>query len=220
MSDLKTFLDWQSRRTELSAEVMAGLQAARPIRLDTEGLGAEGWGSDIPSGWAVVPGEPLRMGGYDEDRGIYDSDVFAGDGGERRTVHLGIDIFAPAASAVFAPVHGRVHSFQNNDNLKDYGPTIILEHAPEPEVIFWTLYGHLSRDSLDDLYIGKEFAQGDRLAALGEADVNGGWSPHLHFQLILDIGDKVGDFPGVFKRSERERWKTICPDPRPFLGMA
>ncbi|ESQ76953.1 peptidoglycan DD-metalloendopeptidase family protein [Asticcacaulis sp. YBE204] len=220
MSDLKTFLDWQSRRTEPSAEVMAGLATARPIRLDAGGLQAEGWGSDIPAGWAVQPGEPLRVGGYDEDRGIYDSDVFAGEGGERRTVHLGIDIFAPAGSDVFAPIHGRVHSFQDNDNLKDYGPTVILEHMPEPDMIFWTLYGHLSRDSLEDLYVGKEFAQGDRLAALGEPDVNGGWSPHLHFQLILDIGDRIGDFPGVFKRSERDHWQTICPDPRPFLGIA
>ncbi len=197
---------------------MAGLKSARPIRLDAEGLAAEGWGADIPEGWAVVPGEPLRIGGYDEDRGIYDSAVFAGDGGERRTVHLGIDVFAPAGTAIFAPLGGRVHSFQDNNHIKDYGPTLILEHAPEPGLTFWTLYGHLSRESLNGLHPGKTFAAGETIACLGDFGVNGGWSPHLHFQLILDLGGRSGDFPGVFKRSEREAWKQVCPDPRPFLG--
>lgn len=215
---LSAFLDWQAR-AEPSAEIMAGLKTARAIRLDAEGLAAEGWGADIPAGWAVAPGEPLRIGGYDEDRGIYDSDVFAGDGTERRTVHLGIDIFAPAGTAVFAPVEGCVHSFQDNNNIKDYGPTLILEHTPEPGLTFWSLYGHLSRDSLDGLHPGKVFARGDTIARLGDATVNGGWSPHLHFQLILDLGGRAGDFPGVFRRSERVAWKQVCPDPRPFLGL-
>ncbi|MFT3998164.1 MAG: peptidoglycan DD-metalloendopeptidase family protein [Asticcacaulis sp.] len=215
---LKAFLDWQANRSEPSAAVMSGLAEAQAIRLDAEGLTARGWGADMPPDWAVAPGEPLLIGGYDEDRGIYDSDVFAGDGGQRRTVHLGIDLFAPAGVVVFAPIDGRVHSFQDNDNPKDYGPTLILEHHPATDVTFWTLYGHLSRDSLDGLTVGRIFAAGEVIARLGGRMVNGGWSPHLHFQIILDIGDKTGDFPGVFKRSERAHWKRICPDPRPFLG--
>ena len=57
-------------------------------------------------------------------------------------------------------------------------------------------------------------------ARLGSDDVNGGWLPHLHFQLILEIGEARGDFPGVFRKSERERWRRVCPDPRPFLLIA
>lgn len=221
MDDAKyqNYLRWLEAREAPSAEVIAGLRLARPIRLDAEGLRAEGWGADMPDDWGVTEGAPLRIGGYDEDRGIYDSEVFAGDGGERRTVHLGIDIFAPEDTPVHAPIHGRVHSFQDNDNLKDYGPTLILEHMPAPDLVFWTLYGHLNRDSLEDLYVGKAFAQGDVIAALGSREVNGGWAPHLHFQIILDIGDHIGDFPGVFTKTTREAAKLICPDPRPLLGL-
>lgn len=210
---------WLASRPEPSAGIMAGLETARPISLDAEGLRAEGWEGDMPRGWAVAAGEPLRIGGYNEDRGIYDSDVFAGDGGERRTLHLGIDLFAPAGTEVFAPLSGSVHSFQDNNNIKDYGPTVIVQHEPRPGLTFWTLYGHLSRESLDGLFAGKVFNAGDRLARLGDDSVNGGWSPHLHFQVILDLGGRSGDFPGVFKRSERDPWTQVCPDPRPLLGL-
>lgn len=54
---------------------------------------------------------------------------------------------------------------------------------------------------------------------MGEAAVNGDWPPHLHFQLILDMQGKRGDYPGVFKKNEREQWKRICPDPAPLLGI-
>ena len=98
--------------------------------------------------------------------------------------------------------------------------TIILEHAPAPGVKFHTLYGHLNRESLKGLKPGAAFMAGERIAGLGTKRENGGWPPHLHFQLILDIGSATGDYPGVCKRSERDRWLSICPDPRPLLGVA
>ena len=81
----------------------------------------------------VTPGKPLRAGGYAEDRSIYTQPLFAPEGEEPRTIHLGMDIFAPAGADVFAPLSGRVHSSQINDNPGDYGPTIILEHTAGPE---------------------------------------------------------------------------------------
>jgi peptidoglycan LD-endopeptidase LytH len=213
----KLYQDWLSARTDKPAPVMAGLNTARPLKLDAAGMAAEGWEADMP----LDIGEGLRIGGYDEDRALYDSDVFAATDAddEPRTVHLALDIWARAGTEVHVPLHGRVHSFQDNDNLKDYGPTIILEHMVTPDLVFWTLYGHLSRDSLDDLYVGKAFAAGDALATLADAHENGGWAPHLHVQVILDIGDKIGDFPGVFRRRDRDYGRLLCPDPRPLLGL-
>ncbi|HEY7798368.1 MAG TPA: peptidoglycan DD-metalloendopeptidase family protein [Hyphomonadaceae bacterium] len=167
----------------------------------------------------VKPGERIRAGGYGEDRGVYSQVLFAPEGVEPRTVHLGFDIFALAGADVFAPLNARVHSFKINEADGDYGPTIILQHAPAPGLVFHTLYGHLSRNSLNGLKPGAAFMAGERIGELGTRRENGGWSPHLHFQVILDIGDWRGDYPGVCKRSERDHWLAICPDPRPLLGI-
>jgi murein DD-endopeptidase MepM/ murein hydrolase activator NlpD len=167
----------------------------------------------------VKPGERIRAGGYGEDRGVYSQVLFAPEGVEPRTVHLGFDIFALAGAGVFAPLNARVHSFKINEADGDYGPTIILQHAPAPGLVFHTLYGHLSRNSLNGLKPGAAFMAGERIGELGTRRENGGWSPHLHFQVILDIGDWRGDYPGVCKRSERDHWLAICPDPRPLLGI-
>jgi murein DD-endopeptidase MepM/ murein hydrolase activator NlpD len=169
----------------------------------------------------MKPGQPPRASGYGEDRsGVYSQELFARSGEEPRTVHLGLDVFAPVGAEVLAPLPGRVHSFADNDRPGDYGPCIILEHDMQPGVVFHTLYGHLSRASLEGLSEGQAIEQGARIGRLGARTENGGWAPHLHFQVILDIGDRRGDYPGVCKRSEQDRWLAICPDPAPFLGIA
>ena len=204
------FAEWQATAPR-AAEVIRGLHGpVGLLRLDAEGRADEGW-DRLPSG-------TLRAGGYDEDRAIYAGEAFtAGD--EPRTIHLGLDIAAPAGTEVFAPMAGTVHSFQDNAAAFDYGPTIILEHAVAPDLVFHTLYGHLSRESLAGLQVGRAVAAGERIATLGAAEVNGNWPPHLHFQIVLDIDDWRGDFPGVFRKSQRDVWRRICPDPRPLLGI-
>ena len=167
---------------------------------------------------AKTPAQPSH-GGYGEDRSVYTQALFTPQGEEPRTVHLGLDIFAAAGAEVYTPLPGRVHSSQINDNPGDYGPTIILEHAIKGGA-FYTLYGHLSRESLKGLKPGAAFMAGERIASLGTRNENGGWPPHLHFQIILDLKGKRGDYPGVCKRSEREHWLSVCPDPRPLLGLA
>ena len=204
------FAEWQLSAPR-GAEIIRGLHGTvGRLRLDADGRADEGW-DDLPAGI-------LRAGGYDEDRAIYAGEAFTG-GDEPRTIHLGLDIAAPAGAEVCAPLAGTVHSFQDNAAAFDYGPTIILEHAVAPDLTFHTLYGHLSRESLADLAVGRAFAAGERLAALGTAEVNGNWPPHLHFQIILDIADGRGDFPGVFRKSQRDLWRRICPDPGPLLGI-
>ncbi len=207
------FTAWLQARPQPSSEIVPGVHAGfTPLRLDVDNL---------PDDWQSLPADRLYVGGYDEDRAIYDGPVFtAGAGEEPRTIHLGIDLFAAAGTAVYAPLAGRIHSFQDNANPKDYGPTIILEHTVTVDLTFYSLYGHLSQESLIGLHVGQDFAAGAQLATLGAVDVNGGWPPHLHFQVILDMGSALGDFPGVFKKSERARWKLICPDPAPLLGIA
>ncbi len=166
------------------------------------------------------------IGRYDEARQVYTAGQFALDCDEmpeRRTIHLGMDVFLPAGSPVFAPLEGKVHSFRNNTQPLDYGPCIILEHAAEdPEgnaQVFYTLYGHLSVESLAGLYEGRQVKKGERLASLGDPTVNGGWPPHLHFQIVTDMLGKKGDFPGVGGPGQRNVWRSLSPDPNAILGV-
>jgi murein DD-endopeptidase MepM/ murein hydrolase activator NlpD len=213
---------WLSNAPPL-AEVLTGLHGTniQPLALDQAGLEALGFEAELPRHWQGEGAQDgvLYVGGYDEDRAIYDGPVFAGSGGERRTVHLGIDVFAPAGTSVFAPVAGTVHSFRDNDNPLDYGPTVILEHAVSADLTFFTLYGHLSRETMDPLAVGKPVRAGEQVASLGAPEVNGGWATHLHFQIVLDVGGYQGDYPGVCKASERAAWLVNCPDPSAILGI-
>ena len=158
----------------------------------------------------------VGIGRYNEARPFYTTNAFAVEGNqgpEWRSIHIGLDVFMPAGTPVFAPWDGVVHSFQDNAADRDYGPTIILQHNVSPELTFYTLYGHLSRTSLEGLYLGKPIAKGERLCWMGPMPENGNWSPHLHFQVMLDMLDLAGDFPGVAFPDKRAVWTGICPDP-------
>ncbi len=164
-------------------------------------------------------GARLGIGRYDEARLLYTTDAFRNKFGEARTVHLGVDLFVEAGTEVRASLAGRVHSFALNDAPLDYGPTILLEHLTGEGDRFYTLYGHLSLDSLDGLTLGKPVARGAAIGRVGDSTVNGNWPPHLHFQIVLDLLGKVGDFPGVAAPSERDLWLGLSPDPSRLLGL-
>lgn len=163
----------------------------------------------------------VAFGGYLETRGIYRrSDYFNQqvDPNDERNIHLGIDIWIKAGTSVHAAFEGKIHSFQNNTNFGDYGPTIILQHTFQ-NLTFYTLYGHLSLNSIENIYAGMAVKQGDKIAELGTSDVNGDYPPHLHFQVILDIENSVGDYPGVCSVNQLAFYKENCPDPTIILGL-
>lgn len=162
------------------------------------------------------------LGRYDEPRMIYTFDQFRTVGNnsdEWRTIHLGIDIFLRAGSSIFSPLVGVVHSVKDNEGNLDYGPTVILKHSPEEKVHFFTLYGHLSRDVIKSLKKGDTVLAGSQIGQIGNESENGGWSPHLHFQVMTNCLNYSGDFPGVTKPSERNIWLSISPDPSPLLAI-
>jgi len=166
-------------------------------------------------------GADTGVGGYGEVRPVYSTDAYLIQGNTGplwRTVHLGIDIWTEAGTPVFAPVDGVIHSFQNNAHERDYGPTIILEHRVNKKLTFYTLYGHLSLTSLEGLEKGMFVKKGQAFAAIGPAPENGNWPPHLHFQLILDMLEKTGDFPGVAFPDEKSIWLSLCPSGAPFFA--
>lgn len=161
----------------------------------------------------------VGYGGYNEERNLYKrSTVFNDSKTEERNIHIGLDLWIKAGTKLLAAVDGKVHSFKNNTDLGDYGPTIILEHTIENQ-IFYTLYGHLSLESIDKLEIGTFFSKGQQLATLGDASVNGNYAPHLHFQIIKDIEGNFGDYPGVCSKSKKTFYLENCPNPNLLLKI-
>ena len=161
------------------------------------------------------------IGGYAEHRTVYRiSKVFDATepGEEPRRLHLGTDIWGKPNTAVMAPLDGIVHSFAFNNQFGDYGATIILTHTVDA-ISFYTLYGHLSLNSIKNMEEGNRIEKGDLFAEFGIPAENGSWPPHLHFQIILDRGEGKGDYPGVCKFSEQERWLANSPDPDIILQL-
>lgn len=179
-------------------------------------------------------GARYGIGGYAEHRTVYSrsklfnaseisphkrTSSFAGDEAtEPRRLHLGTDIWGKPHTAVKAPLDGLVHSFAFNDAFGDYGATIILTHQLEGHT-FYTLYGHLSLNSIKNLQEGERIRKGDIFAEFGIPAENGQWPPHLHLQVIEDLQGCKGDYPGVCKFSEKDKWLANCPDPDLILQM-
>jgi murein DD-endopeptidase MepM/ murein hydrolase activator NlpD len=154
----------------------------------------------------------IGYGGYLEHRVIYEShDNFATSDADFRNIHLGMDFWTAAGTPVFAPLAGEVHSFQVNPGSGNYGPTIILFHPAENS---YSLYGHLSGVDLAKLEIGMPIDAGQTLCHLGSPEENGGWPPHLHFQLIQDLQGMQGDYPGVCSLRDVAFYAQNCPNPQ------
>lgn len=161
----------------------------------------------------------VAYGGYLEKRNLYkDKSSFNASGASARNIHLGVDFWSTEGTKVITPISGKVHSFKNNAVKGDYGPTIILEHKISG-CIFYTLYGHLSVESLKGLVVGTAFKQGDTLAELGSPKINVNYAPHLHFQIIKDIQGGFGDYPGVCTAETIDFYSENCPDPLILLKL-
>jgi len=156
------------------------------------------------------------IGGYMEHRTLYARSTLFNADEEPRRLHLGVDIWAKAGTPVYAPFAGLVHSFNDNNNFGDYGPTIILEHDLD-ELKLFSLFGHLNRKCLDKLYEGKVISKNQQIGAFGDRSENGSWPPHLHFQLMFDMEGCKGDYPGVGRFSQKEKLMGNIPDPQMVL---
>lgn len=153
------------------------------------------------------------IGRYDEERqGMYTTELFAGE----RNIHMGIDVAAPVGTPVRSFFEGEVYLFAYNAAPGDYGHTLITKHVLNGTEVY-ALYGHLSAASTRDKTVGSKVRSGDVIAWVGDKHENGGWNPHLHFQLSL-TRPLVCDMPGAVAAKDREAALQIYPDPRLVLG--
>lgn len=134
----------------------------------------------------------------------------------RRNIHMGIDIWTKAGADVYSFYEGEVAYMRDNNQPGDYGPTIVVKYSIEETTLF-ALYGHLSKKSFEKISVGKSISAGQQIGKLGSEDINGGWVPHLHFQLsVEDPGE--ADMPGVVGEENHEKALSTYPDPRTVLG--
>lgn len=160
-----------------------------------------------------APTSPWSIGKYDELRpGVYTSELFS-DG---RHLHVGVDLGGPVGTAVHAFSAGRILHQGYNPAEGDYGHVVVTEHKLEGRMIY-ALHGHLSKPSIALRESGSTFSAGEVIGWLGAPHENGGWPPHVHFQLALERPE-THDMPGAVDPAERSLALKRYPDPRRVLG--
>ena len=223
---------WLADHTDTFAAIMQpDMRVTPPAILDLS----------VASSWTAPPGEPhdprkasrawfrrlarkgasIGVGRYNEARLVYTAEHFGASNNayeESRTIHLGIDLFKEAGTPIYAHSDGIVHSSHYSEQPQGFGGLIILRHWVD-ELSYFTLFGHLSRESAESMKAGLEVLAGEVIGYLGEPEENGGWIPHLHFQVLADDLGLAHRFPGVAPDSQRAEWLAICPDPNLTLGI-
>ena len=133
---------------------------------------------------------PLGIGPWGEARTIYTDTAFESRfiEGQRRIIHVGVDLIMPAGTPLYTPVAGVVQSVEVEREPLGYGGVIMLKHSPEGCPPFLTLWGHMAHEALDRLQPGDYLEAGALVGHMGADTENGGWIPHVHFQMSTDIG--------------------------------
>lgn len=165
-------------------------------------------------------GAKYAVGGYNEIRSAYaKASLFSGTTQPRR-LHIGVDVFAPAGTPIYLPLQGKIHSYANNNSYGNYGPTIIFKHKLNG-YNFYTLYGHNSLASINiwEQLGTNNIEAGTCIGYMGSHVENVGWSPHLHFQIIINMQGQQGDYYGVCAPTEAEFYLNNCPDGNLILNM-
>jgi 4-aminobutyrate aminotransferase-like enzyme/Ser/Thr protein kinase RdoA (MazF antagonist) len=112
------------------------------------------------------------------------------------TVHLGLDVFAPAGALVHAPVAGRVEHRGERELVIAAGDVGVRLAGLAPAAA-----------AGDDVVAG---------AVVGHVSEGGELPAHLHVQ-VAPAG--LGAIPGLATPALADAWLALCPHPGPLLGL-
>ncbi|MFT5337833.1 MAG: murein DD-endopeptidase MepM/ murein hydrolase activator NlpD [Luteibaculaceae bacterium] len=157
----------------------------------------------------------IPFGGYMENREVYQQSHVFQENGRARSLHLGVDFWAPVETVICSPLDGIVVGKKDNAGIGNYGGTLIVKHT-YTDGSFYTLYGHLEIESIP-WNSGDVVKAGQEVGHLGGLQSNGYWPPHLHFQIITTLNEEKIDFPGVCFPEEKDKFLDLCPDPNYLL---
>lgn len=232
VSGARAVKSWLAENRRRFAPVLARPAASHPTahvplgdRSDPIAIAsAEERPDDAQALWEEAVGDVTRIlgiGPWGEERGVYTSAIFASRliADERRTRHLGLDLFLRAGAALYAPLAGIVREVSIEPARLGYGAVMVLEHRPEDGPAFLSLWGHLAHEVVDRLKVGDRVAAGAFLAHMGGPGENGGWMPHLHLQIACDTTMSADDILGVGETRYLETWGELFPDASDFAGL-
>lgn len=163
----------------------------------------------------------LGIGPWGEKRIVYTSNIFESKliTGERRVHHLGLDLFMAAGTRVYTPLAAVVRSADIEPHPLGYGCVVVLEHRPEGCPPFLTLWGHMASEAGHRLKPGDRLAAGGLVGEMGPPAENGGWAPHLHFQISTDTTLSADHILGVGEQRYLPVWAELFPDAAGLAGL-
>lgn len=189
------------------------------IRRFFEECKAEGVNPRLPENRQRFNNQMLKSTGarylvsrYIEDRRAMLADTKIGQ--EGRTFHLGVDVFSADLEPVYAPCDGEIVAASYEAGFGEYGHYVILRSDELADT--WFFFGHLSKDLPP---LGK-VKKGAAIARLGDyADnENGGWSRHLHLQVLRRYDTEAGTPPGYSTEDNLPNSERIYPNPLPYFA--
>lgn len=150
------------------------------------------------------------IGQYGEDRTAMLSDTPAGQ--EGRVMHMAVDIFSKDLEPVFSPCNGEIVVSDYEVGFGEYGNYIIIK--PD-DLDFYIFFGHLSNKRPK---IGR-VVKGMQIAQLGDYhdNENGGWSRHLHIQMLKELPPKGKTPNGYSTKADLNKNSQKFPSPLKFF---
>lgn len=150
------------------------------------------------------------IGQYGEDRSAMLADTPAGKAG--RVIHMAIDVFSKNLETVYAPCDGEIVRSDFEKGFGEYGNYIIIHPSNSDFLIF---FGHLSQDRPKE----KTVSKGEAIARLGDYvdNENGGWSRHLHIQILKKLPAKGFTPDGYTFKNEFDNASVIYPNPLEYF---
>jgi murein DD-endopeptidase MepM/ murein hydrolase activator NlpD len=129
---------------------------------------------------------------------------------EGRTFHLGIDIFSKNLEYVYAPSNAEIVATGMEEGGHSFGHYLIMKLDPALSKDYLFL-GHLSKHLPN---LGK-VTRGQVIAQLGDYidGENGGWSRHLHVQLLAKLPINGSLPPGYSSKVDFSENLTRYPNP-------
>lgn len=155
----------------------------------------------------------ILYGGYLERRNFYAESPIFNDGRANRDIHLGVDYWVEAGTSIYTPTESKILSLRNNIGYLNYGPTVIVQIFHPIFQDIHLLFGHLTLESLSIHRVGDILPRGHIIGYVGDFSINGNWPPHLHLQLIKNIGNFDGDYPGLCDSKDIDFFTENCPEP-------
>lgn len=150
-------------------------------------------------------------GGYLEDRSFSLRDSYLEPS---KFLHLGVDFFAPANTPIYAPCPMDLINVYNDTPEECGWGTRLLYQIDNG---LYILFGHLSPRYSRYYYV----PYGMQFAFLGDRSENGGWSPHLHIQMIAgDISDFLknpASLDGYGEISQKKELAKRYPNPLEYI---